>query len=205
MDLAALLAPYLDTPLSATQLAQLRAYLDLLLQWNARLNLTAVRDERHIVSRHFGESLFAARRLLEGRAAELVDFGSGAGFPGLPMKIYRPALRVTLIESQNKKATFLREVIRALKLSGTEVFADRGEKFGSTAELVTMRAVDKFANSLSVGASMVAPGGRLGLLIGAAQQATARTALANFSWSTAVPIPNSDSRLVLVGRKESEQ
>src|SRR5438067_6064559 len=114
--IADLLTPYLPDP-PATLLGHLSAYLDLLLKWNAKTNLTAIRDPEEIVRRHFGESLFAATKLYpdDGSAEEtLIDFGSGAGFPGVPTKIYVPELHVILIESQNKKAMFLREVIRNL-------------------------------------------------------------------------------------------
>ena len=134
--IAALLGPFLGgTPLSPHLAAQLQAYLALLLRWNARINLTTVRDPEQVVTRHFGESLFAARLLRDagaftaqaGNAATLADVGSGAGFPGIPTKLFVPEVELTLIESQNKKATFLREVIRTLGIEGTEVFCGRAE------------------------------------------------------------------------------
>ncbi len=84
-----------------TLIPKLSLYLDLLLKWNARTNLTAIRDPEEIVRRHFGESLFTAAHL--PAAQTLLDFGSGAGFPGLPIALFLPQLRVTLAESQNKK------------------------------------------------------------------------------------------------------
>ncbi|MGB9145730.1 MAG: 16S rRNA (guanine(527)-N(7))-methyltransferase RsmG, partial [Acidobacteriaceae bacterium] len=92
----------MTTPLAI----QLDAYLALLLRWNARMNLTAVRDPESILRRHFAESLFAAEHIPPG-VATLLDFGSGAGFPGIPIAIARPEIAVTLAESQNKKAAFL--------------------------------------------------------------------------------------------------
>ena len=103
------LAPFLGSnALSTEQLAQISAHLELLLKWNPRINLTSIRSADLMVSRHFGESLFAASKLkpLVPPAASLVDFGSGAGFPGIPTKIWIPELDVTLIESREKKATF---------------------------------------------------------------------------------------------------
>src|ERR1700716_112541 len=105
--IAHLLTPYLPE-IPTNLLPQLSLYLDLLLKWNARTNLTAIRDPEEIVRRHFGESLFAARHI-DPKTKTLLDFGSGAGFPGLPIALYRPEIAVTLAESQNKKATFLRE------------------------------------------------------------------------------------------------
>lgn len=120
---------------------QLAHYLELLLKWNARTNLTAIRDPEEMVRRHFGESLFAAQHL--GPCETLLDFGSGAGFPGLPIQLMRPEMRVTLAESQNKKATFLREVIRTLSLQ-TEVWSGRVEAMPAELkfDIVTLRAVD---------------------------------------------------------------
>src|ERR1700734_2469554 len=117
-----------DLPDKKQLIVQLEVYLGLLLRWNARTNLTAIREPEAMVTRHFGESLFAAQlispRLKPG--ATLLDFGSGAGFPGLPIQLYRPDLRVTLAESQGKKASFLREAVRTLGLP-TEVWAAREE------------------------------------------------------------------------------
>ena len=129
--IAELLSPFLaGEPLTAEVLNGLQRYLDLLCKWNARVNLTAVRNPEQIVTRHFGESLFAARVLLHEdvrRSLTVADVGSGAGFPGIPLKLWAPQVQLTLIESQNKKATFLREVIRALTLEQSEVFCGRAK------------------------------------------------------------------------------
>src|ERR1700678_3008771 len=97
--IATLLAPYLAPPPEI--LPKLSFYLDLLLKWNARTNLTAIRDPEEIVRRHFGESLFAAQHLSPSTST-LLDLGSGAGFPGLPIALLHPEIAVTLAESQNK-------------------------------------------------------------------------------------------------------
>src|ERR1700730_17812366 len=114
-----LLTPYLPE-VPAALLPQLSTYLDLPLKWNARTNLTAIRDPEEIVRRHFGESLFAARHLDPATpgfgAGALLDVGSGAGFPGIPIALLRPGIQVTLAESQSKKSSFLREAIRTLNL-----------------------------------------------------------------------------------------
>ncbi|HEY9127542.1 MAG TPA: 16S rRNA (guanine(527)-N(7))-methyltransferase RsmG, partial [Acidobacteriaceae bacterium] len=144
--IAELLAPYLAVPQEL--LPQLSAYLDLLVRWNARTNLTAIRDPEEMVRRHFGESLFAAQHL--GSPATLLDLGSGAGFPGLPVALARPEIAVTLAESQGKKATFLREVVRTLGLKNVEVWAGRAEALPRTFHTVAMRAVDDMAVALAV-------------------------------------------------------
>ena len=215
-----LLQPFLASPtlsleesavLADTQLQQLSTYLDLLLRWNARINLTAVREPEVIVTRHFGESLFAARHLLPCAAAEarpsahprVFDFGSGAGFPGLPIKIWAPQIELTLIESNLKKATFLREVIRALALTSAEVFSGRAENFYSQADVVTLRAVERFERSLAVAARLVAPHGRLALLIGEGQAARARKLTPTFRWQDPDPIPLSSNRVLMTGIRNS--
>jgi 16S rRNA (guanine527-N7)-methyltransferase len=195
-----LLSPFVSRPLDAEKLNQLQLYLDLLLKWNARVNLTAVRDAEEIVQRHFGESLFAGEQLELNDASTLIDFGSGAGFPGLPIKIIAPHLHVTLVESQQKKATFMREVIRTLRLENATVHAGRAEESSLKSQIVTVRAVEKFESALPVAASLVEPAGRLALLIGAAQSQIAKDELPTFQWRSAIPIPGSRERVVLAGK-----
>jgi 16S rRNA (guanine527-N7)-methyltransferase len=206
-----------DRGLAETQLKQFSSYLDLLLQWNARINLTSVREPEAIVTRHFGESLFAARQLFpSGQIAggeresstesgsihpRVIDFGSGAGFPGLPIKIWAPRIELSLIESNQKKATFLREVIRKLSLGSANVFSGRAEDFRGQAEFVTLRAVERFEKSLPTAARLVAPGGRLALLIGQAQSAQARRLEPKILWQDPLPIPLSLNRVLLIGIK----
>jgi len=248
-------------------------YIDLLLRWNARINLTAIRDPEEIVTRHFGESLFAARHLFpreirlgtaaapgrsprrdgamgctaqrssaasttpgtatampdRGRAAlqgrvrpreenwalaperasddqrpklSLADLGSGAGFPGIPIKLWAPYVCVTLIESNHKKATFLREVARALTLMDVNILTARAEALaGSAFDVVTLRAVERFQTILPVAAGLLAPGGHLALLIGAAQFATARSSLPGLVWAEPRPVPLSRSRILAVAHR----
>ena len=200
--IAGLLRPFTGTEdLRPELLDQLRLYLELLTKWNARVNLTAVRDPEQIVTRHFGESLFAARSLFAANngATTLADVGSGAGFPGIPMKLWAPQLRLALIESQNKKATFLREVIRLLAIDSVDVVCTRAEQWGKTADAVTLRAVEKFESVLLVAAGLVAPQGRLCLLIGEKQISRAQELLGDsWRWREAVPIPQSADRVVAI-------
>jgi 16S rRNA (guanine527-N7)-methyltransferase len=115
--------------LTPAQLDQFAIYLAELQDWNARLNLTAIADAEGIVTRHFLDSLRCA--LSWGEApANLIDIGTGAGFPGLPLKILRPALRLTLVESIGKKAAFLRHIAARLNLADVEVLVDRAEAAG---------------------------------------------------------------------------
>jgi len=204
--IARLLQPFAGVELSPDLLQQFDVYLELLIRWNARVNLTAVRDPEEIVTRHFGESLFAARQLfdLTGPAITIADVGSGAGFPGVPMKLWAPHLRLTLIESQNKKATFLRELLRALELPEAEVFRGRAELWGKMAKVVTLRAVEQFARALPVAAGVTAPGGKLCLLIGAKQLDAARQLVdERWMWRDPVAIPQSDDRIVAIAARAS--
>jgi 16S rRNA (guanine527-N7)-methyltransferase len=188
--------------LTASQIEQISTYLALLVKWNARTNLTAIRDPEEMVRRHFGESLFAAGKLypsFAGAEETLIDFGSGAGFPGIPIRICVPELHVILIESHNKKATFLREVIRTLGLKEIQVHMGRAEDSGLTAKTVTMRAVEKFEQSLPVAASLVEDDGRLALLIGAGQVGKAKSLVPSMQWDEPVKIPGSEQRVLLIG------
>lgn len=204
--IAQLLEPFLDNALAPDAMDRISIYIDLLLRWNARVNLTAIRVPEQIVTRHFGESLFAARHLLPVPASATapaplaVDIGSGAGFPGIPMKIWSPDTKISLIESNHKKATFLREVIRALTLTDIDVLSGRAEHFPSaTAALVTLRAVERFDEILPTAAALLAPHGRLALLIGQSQVARAHALLPALDWTNPLSVPQSESRVLVTG------
>jgi 16S rRNA (guanine527-N7)-methyltransferase len=202
--IAELLAPFTaERDLPVRLLEQLQRYLDLLLRWNKRINLTAVRQPEQVVARHFGESLFAAQVLFPAGASEgrtLTDVGSGAGFPGVPIKLLMPRLELTLIESQNKKAAFLRELVRTLGPTHVQVFCGRAEQWQQQAEVVTLRAVERFECALPVAAGLVKPGGRLCLLIASAQLLEAQKILgADWTWEKPAEVPQSSTLVVLVG------
>lgn len=201
-----LLAPYLEgESLSPAQLQQIATYLDGLMKWNARMNLTAVRDPDQIVTRHFGESLFAARYLFPDAAAvpTLADVGSGAGFPGLPIAIARPGVQVSLIEAHGKKATFLREMLRSTGVANASVVQARAEGFGATFEVVTFRAVEHFAAILPVSAGLVAAGGRLAAFLGSAQVNEAKE-LIGAEWDSGVGgyFPGSGQRVLWIAKRK---
>ena len=184
-----LLSPYFVAPVlagerntaPATQVLlgeivpRLRTYLELLLRWNQRTNLTAIRSPEGVVTRHFGESLFAARVLAnyvkDGDA--VLDIGSGAGFPGLPLQLLLPKLRVTLAESQGKKAAFLREAMRATE-AGAEVWASRVQMLPPDRrfDTVTLRAVDSPQQAVEEGKRRVRADGWLLQMIGTPEDNT---------------------------------
>jgi 16S rRNA G527 N7-methylase RsmG len=267
--IAELLEPFLASPLQETRLDQISTYIDLLLRWNSRINLTAIRAPEQVVTRHFGESLFAGRHLFSGsqrqqpggetarpersrrvlarptprqtvtpsfaprskapeepaappsapfegrdtstrllsfgeRAERVLDVGSGAGFPGIPLKIFNPAVAVTLLESNQKKVAFLREVIRALTLMDIDVSPTRAEDFPpASAALVTLRAVERFETVLPTAARLVIPRGRLALLIASPQVQPACRLAPSFQWADPIPTPQSRDRVLLIGQRTS--
>jgi 16S rRNA (guanine527-N7)-methyltransferase len=193
-----LLAPFipaaeLDDPL----ITAIQTHLDLLLRWNQHMNLTAVRSPEEMVSRHFCESLFAAHHLFpRDSTLDVFDLGSGAGFPGLPMKYWAPKLQLTLIEGHGKKATFLREVTRALHLEGCTVLNARAEAISQRANLVTMRAVEKFDQALVSASKLLSSNGQLAILIGESQHERAISLLPP-GQVTSTPLPSSEQRILL--------
>jgi 16S rRNA (guanine527-N7)-methyltransferase len=282
--IAALLEPFLPvSPPDDALYQHISTYIDILIRWNARINLTAIRDPEEIVTRHFGESLFAASHLFPATASvetgnspvgststpstrvpfpnvagttnpaipsafakknssvssepstlrdfdvSAADLGSGAGFPGLPIKLWTPHLALTLIESNQKKVAFLREIIRSLTLTNVDVFAGRAQDLlhpeteqelsrkiqlarpaanaqpqapphvRRALDLVTLRAVERFTSVLPIAASLVANGGRLALLISSSQSDVARFSLPTLSWGPPIPVPLSQSRVLLIG------
>ena len=175
-DLDALLTEAGAAPLSDAQSAQFAAYLQLLLRWNARTNLTAIRDPQQMRRRHFLECILAARAL-PPEVRTLVDFGSGAGLPGVPIAICRPEIAVTLAESQHKKAAFLREVARSLPLA-MQVHGGRAEDLARQVDCVTLRAVDRMDEAVAAATRLVAEGGWLAVLTTEDQAAAVRAAAA---------------------------
>ncbi|MGA8500217.1 MAG: RsmG family class I SAM-dependent methyltransferase [Candidatus Sulfotelmatobacter sp.] len=135
--------------------------------------------------------------------ARIADLGSGAGFPGVPIKIWAPNVALTLIESNQKKATFLRELARAPTLTDINIQNARAETLPpSSFDVVTLRAVEHLPNVLPVAANLLAPNGRLALLISSSQLESTRSTLPNLTWDLPIPIPNSQSRILLIGQAE---
>jgi 16S rRNA (guanine(527)-N(7))-methyltransferase RsmG len=270
--ISALLEPFLTHPLSEPQLNQISIYIDLLQRWNARINLTAIRTEEEIVTRHFGESLFLARHVFprvertllptkantsempappisptqchpershvireadakaqskdpysttksgakedhHGSTAHrpptadhrVLDIGSGAGFPALPLKIWAPQLHLNMIESNHKKSAFLKEVSRALTFTNINVITERAEDISARpdhhqhqAEVVTLRAVERFEAILPQAIDFLADHSTLALLIGASQ-IPKLSSHPTLNWQPPIPIPNSNTRVLLLG------
>jgi len=136
---------------------KLLAYLDLLAKWNRTYNLTAVRDPEDMVARHLLDSL-AVLPFVHGRS--LADLGSGAGLPGIPLAIARPDVAVTLVESNGKKARFLREAIRSLPLASVTVAQARVQDMTGAFDTVTARAFASLPDMLAWGGHLLAASGR---------------------------------------------
>ena len=175
-----------------------QAYLDLLVRWNTRTNLTAIRSEEGILSRHFVESIQCAH-LLPPEVKTLLDFGSGGGFPGVPIALCREGIDVTLAESQNKKAAFLREVVRTLGLT-SRVYADRAENIDQSFDAVVMRAVDRMEAAVYAAKALVASKGYLVLMTTRDSLPGLESAAGpDFAWIRTVSIASSEDRAVAVG------
>lgn len=181
---------------------QFQNYLDLLLRWNQHLNLTAIRDPLQIIQRHFVESAFAAQHL-PSRITSLLDYGSGAGFPGIPIAICRPEIQVTLAEAQGKKASFLREALRVLSLPG-QVYAGRVETMPeqNLFDAVTMRAVEKMESAVPIAVKRAKQ--YLVLLTTGKSTASSR-GFTEMEWLEPVPLPNSTQMILVIGQRKKPQ
>jgi len=198
-----LLTPFGLDP-TTTQAKQILAYLQLLLRWNQRINLTAIREPENCVTRHFGESLFLARHAQ--LAGDLLDIGSGAGFPGLALKIVFPEISVTLLEPVAKKRAFLKEAARVCGFHQVEVRGERLQEWASTNaerrfDSATMRAVGNLGVTVPLAARCLKTRGNLFLWL-AHDQANVLAAIeSGLCWDKPIAIPLSRSGEVWKGIK----
>jgi 16S rRNA (guanine527-N7)-methyltransferase len=192
--------------LSADQIAKIREYIRLLCKWNQSVSLTSVVDPAEILARHFGESMFVCC-LIPVKNCRLADLGSGAGFPGLALKIVCPGLRLILIESNKKKCAFLSEIVRSLELENVEVMPIRFEEIRVSpdfADVITARAVGGFPDILRWAKAALSRRGHLILWVGG-DDSTKVSSTPGWIWKPAVKIPESQRRFVLIGRPMPEQ
>lgn len=190
------------TSLTPDALERFDCYLDLLLKWNSRLNLTAIRDPETILRRHFVECIQCAQVLPKIESPTLLDFGSGAGLPGIPIAICQPEIRVTLAESQRKKAAFLREAVRTLALSA-EVFDGRVENMPEDRcfDVVTLRAVDRMREACETASSRLNPGGWMVVFSTSEAKLELKQVLPSILWLREIRSVGLDQGLLLLGQR----
>lgn len=149
----------INIELNDNQLEQLNKYYELLVEWNEKFNLTNITDKEQVFLKHFYDSLTLSKVVDLKQEESLCDIGTGAGFPGLVLKIVFPNLRVILVDSLNKRIEFLKEVIKELKLDNIEVYHDRAEEFAKSNiekyDIVTARAVAHLSVLLEYSIPMV--------------------------------------------------
>ncbi|MGV8057761.1 MAG: 16S rRNA (guanine(527)-N(7))-methyltransferase RsmG [Smithellaceae bacterium] len=164
-------AQKLGLALSSGQLAQFDAYQKELLRWNAKTNLISEKSAQEIVSRHFLDSL-TALKFIDSGDIRIIDIGCGAGFPGIPLKIASPDLLLYLLETNRKKVSFLKHIIRLLNLSDTIVLHERVEnllaipRWKDFFDVLISRAAFKLPELLPLGAFFLRPCGKLVALKG---------------------------------------
>jgi len=184
------------------QIAAIQRYMALLLAWNEKINLTAIRDPLEMLYRHFCESMYAAFAV-PLQAGRLADVGSGGGFPGLALKIIRPKLQVFLIESNVKKATFLAEVVRELELADTRVLVSRYEELGeeiTPLDFACSRALGEFDKFLGWTGSERLAAGQVILWTGGRDLDEIKK-IKGWSWREPLPVPHSLQRFLLLGNR----
>ncbi len=186
--------------LTSIQIEQVQKYISLLLLWNQKISLTSIENPQELVSRHFGESFFGAK-FIENHACRLADVGSGAGFPGLALKIVLPKLQVFLIEQDTRKATFLNEAIRGLNLAGAKVLRSPYEALApevSNFDAIITRAVGDHKALLKWAIPRLSEFGQAVLWIGA-EDAARLSELPTWKWRLPLALPNSKNRVLLSG------
>ncbi len=189
-----------QTPLNEETASRFIDYISLFVRWNNHLNLSSLRDEEAILSRHIIESLIVSNVLPNG-IRSLLDFGSGAGLPGIPIALCRPEIAVTLAESQGKKAAFLQEAVRVLGIEA-KVHAGRAEALDAVFDCVILRAVDKMPKAVAIAAPLVAPAGWLALMTTTGElEGLKRAAGTKFSWPIVQQLPGSSQRIVAFGSR----
>jgi 16S rRNA (guanine527-N7)-methyltransferase len=199
-EIRQILLPYGGNALTDSQLASLAKYLELLKKWNQTVPLTSIENDTEVVARHFGESIFPGSHLPMSRG-RLADVGSGAGFPGLPLKIASPELQVTLLEPNLKKCAFLREVQSILGLSNVEVVRSRYEDFHAAPgsfDFVCSRALGGYKRLLLWCKALLKPGGQVILWLGT-EDSNLLMRVKGWNWALPVKIPESRQRVLLIG------
>ncbi len=187
--------------LTPSQVQAVKIYIDKLLLWNQKVSLTSIKDPEGILSRHFGESMFAVEKagITDGR---LADVGSGAGFPGLAVKILCPAVEITLIEPVTKKVAFLKEVVRSVNLSGVYFVRGRFEQLDrgqGSFDWVCSRALGGHEGIVSWANDCLLPTGSVLLWVGS-KDAERISLSSGWRWDSFL-LPQSEKRYLLIGKR----
>jgi 16S rRNA (guanine(527)-N(7))-methyltransferase RsmG len=180
-------------------------YVDILQRWNQKINLTGITSLSEILTVHFAESFFAARMLGE-KDSPILDIGSGAGFPGLAMKLYRPEFSFYLVELRKKKAAFLSTVRRELALERVSILNKRLEEcqpsdFIIPPRVLTVRAVGGTENLIQVGLRFLPEQAKVVVFCTTGQVKTLISQLTEIEWEEPVLIPWSRERMLLLGQR----
>ena len=150
---------------SVEQIEQFYKYMNLLIEWNEKMNLTAITEPKEIILKHFIDSLTILKYIDDN--SKLVDVGTGAGFPGVPLSIMNPTLKITLVDTLNKRLIFLQEVVKELNLKNIEIVHARAEEFGQNKnyrekfDIATSRAVANLATLSEYLVPLVKIGGKI--------------------------------------------
>lgn len=188
--------------LDSGQLDQVKTYLELLSRWNEKINLTSVRTPEECLTRHFGESLFLS--VHESLSGDLLDIGSGAGFPGLVLKIVFPELHTTLLEPIAKKRAFLKEVCRACGFLDVEVRPERLNEWivsERTYDVITARALGKIEQWVEEASKMLRESGKVHLWVSQQQSKLLKNHDLGIIWVREIETPLSHQRVILTGEK----
>lgn len=191
-----------ELAVSDTLCEQIRMYIELLLRWNRRISLTAIESPEDIVRSHFAESLLAKKAApsLHGR---LADVGTGAGFPGLPLRMYIPDLHLTLIEPNVKKCAFLAEITRTLELKNVEIIQRRYDDVRTPDppfDIVTARALGQFQEFVDWAETVLSPNGSVMVWTGPDGKSELERKK-SWKWQAPYVIPGSKHRLIVVGTR----
>ncbi|WP_335871917.1 16S rRNA (guanine(527)-N(7))-methyltransferase RsmG [Bacillus sp. 2205SS5-2] len=204
--------------LSAKQISQFEKYYELLVEWNNKMNLTAITDKEEVYLKHFFDSISASFYVDLTRELHICDVGAGAGFPSIPLQICFPNLHVSIVDSLNKRISFLEHLAKELQLENTSFYHDRAELFGRNPDhrekydLVTARAVARMSVLSELCLPLVKVGGAFVAMKGAAAEEELQIGKKAISLlggkvekihSFQLPEENSD-RHILIIKKEKE-
>lgn len=149
----------LNVDLTEEKLEKLNKFYNLLIEWNKKINLTRIEEEEEVYLKHFYDSLTIAKAVYLSEIKTLCDIGTGAGFPGIVLKIFYPNLKITLIDSLKKRVNYLNEIIKDLGIDNIEAIHVRGEDYKGQYDVVTSRAVANIEKLLGYTMHLVSPTG----------------------------------------------